>query len=235
MTEIDRFFASIKQKLSGFGKFTSVDERESDSAFFKIASSIKYLYQGSQPFVLQFISCADSEAEGIVAQGFAQSAASLGMGPCLIIDCKKNKMISKKYEQQKISIVQSIEFDNSIKKAVWKNHNEEEISYARLIDQNETWSKAYKLDLNQIFDEAKKHYKCVILDCPPISDVPESASISLNSDATILVVSAETTAKSAIIDARNSILNAGGNIIGLIFNQRKRYIPSFLQEYFIHP
>ena len=234
MIEIDRFIPSIKQKLSGFGQFNSFDERKLDSAFIKIASSIKYLNQGSEPFVLQFISCVDSESADIVAQGFAHSAASLGMGPCLVIDCKTNNMISKKYEQQKISIVQSIEFDNSIKKAVWKNRNEEEISYARLIDQNETWSKAYKLDLNQIFHEAKKYYKCVILDCPAINDVPESASISLNSDATILVVSAEITAKTAIIDTKNSILNAGGNIIGIIFNQPKRYIPSFLEEYFVH-
>jgi len=131
------------EKISEYGKFISYDQKEISVELIKIASSLKSLNIDGEPFVIQFISSTDLAGTNIVADEFARSAASLGMGPCLVINCKKNSLKSLDYEQQKISIVQSIEFDHSINKAVWKNTNEEEISYARLIDYNETWQKVY--------------------------------------------------------------------------------------------
>lgn len=190
----------------------------------KIASAIKYLNQAGGPFVLQFTSSDKNEGVNIITKKFANAAASLGMGPCLVIDCNKDPSGFSKNEDQKLSIVQSIEFEHSLSKAVWKNKGEDEISFAKLIDDNENWSKAYQLDLNQIFNEAKKQYKCIIIESPPFTQFPESGSLSLYSDATILVVASDTTAQSVIVEVKNAIINAGGNIIGLIFNQRNAYI-----------
>lgn len=76
--------------------------------------------------------------------------------------------------------------------------------------------------LKDFFDEIKKIYDFVVIDCASVNLHIDPLLLCSSVDQVIIVVLADQTEKSNVHLARNKILNAGGKILGVVLN-RERY------------
>jgi len=74
----------------------------------------------------------------------------------------------------------------------------------------------------------KFHY--VIFDVPPVTIYTESIVIASKVDGVILVLQADKTRQQVALRAKQEMENAGANILGVILNKRKHYIPEWIYQ-----
>ena len=74
-------------------------------------------------------------------------------------------------------------------------------------------------------EELKNKYDFILIDSLPAITSPDSIAISRYTDGVVLVVEAERTRRQVVENVKNKIARNGGNIIGIVFNKRKFYIP----------
>jgi capsular exopolysaccharide synthesis family protein len=72
--------------------------------------------------------------------------------------------------------------------------------------------------MSQVLDMLKGKYQTVVIDSPPIGVVTDPAILSTRMDATILVVEPEKTHMRVALQAKEQLLRADANVIGLVFN-----------------
>ena len=72
----------------------------------------------------------------------------------------------------------------------------------------------------------KFHY--VILDSPPVNSYGESTVIASKVDGVIMVLESDKTRQQVAIRAKEEMEKAGANVLGVILNKRKHYIPEWI-------
>lgn len=77
--------------------------------------------------------------------------------------------------------------------------------------------------LSQMFD-------CIILDAPPVNNSVETKVMSKKVDGTILVIESGRIRRQSAIKAKKDLEQAGANIVGVILNRRKHYIPESIYK-----
>jgi Mrp family chromosome partitioning ATPase len=89
-----------------------------------------------------------------------------------------------------------------------------------------------QLHLNQIFpkflEEALRNYDTMIIDAPPVIDYPETPPMTAYVDGVVMVLHAGKTKSETALRAMESIGNFKGNLLGVVLNRKKYYIPGFI-------
>lgn len=89
-----------------------------------------------------------------------------------------------------------------------------------------------QLHLNQVFprliEESMRNYDTMIIDAPPILNSPETAPMAAFVDGVVMVVQAGKTKREVVIRSKESIEKFDGNLLGIVLNRKKYYIPDFL-------
>ncbi|OPY00321.1 MAG: Tyrosine-protein kinase ptk [Syntrophorhabdus sp. PtaB.Bin006] len=84
---------------------------------------------------------------------------------------------------------------------------------------------------NAFWEPLKERFDLIIVDTPPATMFPDGLAIVSQVDGVVLVVEAEKTRWQVALNVREKIEKHGGNILGLVFNKRKLYIPDFIYKY----
>ncbi len=79
----------------------------------------------------------------------------------------------------------------------------------------------YLIIMEKLLSILKRHFDIVLLDAPPILDVPISAALSSLTDGVIFVVKSGHLSIKLINEAKNRLSEANANIIGSVLNQVK--------------
>lgn len=95
------------------------------------------------------------------------------------------------------------------------------------INKNNTQNIIYK-DLKSILEILSKIFRYIIIDGDAIYSNNNTVEIASKTDAVVLVVQAEETRWEVAQAAQKRLSQAGANIIGCIFNNRKYYTPSWI-------
>ena len=74
------------------------------------------------------------------------------------------------------------------------------------------------------------NYDYVLLDCPPVNYYPDTARIAPLCDGVILVVHAGKTRRKVVQRAETTLDHVNANVLGVILNKRKYYIPKFIYD-----
>ena len=85
--------------------------------------------------------------------------------------------------------------------------------------------------LEQTLGELRKRFDWIVVDGPPVTIYAEAATLSALADATVLVIRAESTRAEVADQAKRTIVNAGGRLIGAILNRRQYHIPEFIYRH----
>lgn len=81
------------------------------------------------------------------------------------------------------------------------------------------------------WESLKSQFDLIIVDSPPASMFPDGPAIVSRLDGVILVVEAEKTRWHVALSVKEKILKSGGNILGIVFNKRRLYIPEVIYRY----
>jgi len=83
----------------------------------------------------------------------------------------------------------------------------------------------YSTEILDFWESLRKKYHLVLIDSAAASRSPEGIELSRRVDGVVLVVEAEKTRWQVVENLKNKIENNGGNILGIVFNKRRYYIP----------
>lgn len=77
----------------------------------------------------------------------------------------------------------------------------------------------------------RDEYQLILIDSAPYSMSPDGLAIASKVDGVVLVMEAENTKWQAVKLMKESIARVGGNILGVILNKRRYYIPNYIYKY----
>lgn len=79
-----------------------------------------------------------------------------------------------------------------------------------------------------LFDRLRKHFTLVIVDSPPILTSKQMSAFGAAADCVVFVVEAERTRSVDLDRARCLLEQLGAQILGIVLNKRRQWVPSFL-------
>lgn len=85
---------------------------------------------------------------------------------------------------------------------------------------------------NDFFNTLTDKYPLVFIDSPPFQYYPEANLLASSADGIILVIESERTRREVVIDTKKKLASFNTNIIGVILNRKKRYIPEVIYSLF---
>ncbi len=81
-----------------------------------------------------------------------------------------------------------------------------------------------------IFEDLKQEFDLILIDSPSGDVSTDAFALSPKVDGVILIVEAENTRWPVANDVKERIIKHGGNVLGVILNKRKYYIPEFIYK-----
>ena len=79
--------------------------------------------------------------------------------------------------------------------------------------------------------DLKKKFDLILIDSSSATTSPDSIALSRSADGVILVVEAEKTRWQVVEAVRDKIIKSGGNILGVVLNKRRFYIPDSVYKW----
>ncbi len=189
--------------------------------------AISTLNANHQPYVLQFVGSVPGEGVSTIASGFVQIAASQQGKPVLLVDC--NAPAPQAVPSP--SLIDAFHETGAINAAIQPAPGRLGIGYARLSTAEDGRLNIDAGDLRKLFELAKKAFPIIVLDCPPACLTPESLALARFCDGTVLVIGAEAASRQTIAETKQALERFDGQIIGVVFNQYKTYIPRWLERW----
>jgi len=83
----------------------------------------------------------------------------------------------------------------------------------------------YSPKIEDFWDSLRQKYDLILIDSSSAANTPDGIEIARRVDGVVLVVEAEKTRWQVVENLKEKIENSGGNILGVVFNKRRFYIP----------
>jgi len=179
---------------------------------------------------IAFVSSRDGEGTSTIAANFAMCLAADPQLTILLIDGNLRKPILHDVfdvdRENGLSdiILSETDLHSILKKTMLPNLLL--ITAGRHIADLRQMYKASRLV--EILESQAKHVDYILFDFPPVNSYPESAVFASQCDGTILVVHAGAVRREVVRNAQQQLTKLQANILGVVLNRRKYYIPKFL-------
>jgi len=194
--------------------------------------SIDALLPDSPKKVIQFIGASEGEGTSTVVREFARISSMIMSKPVLLLDADKR------------SANQSFHSGNTPENGVeedWESEENLQQAIAKIEDSTTSLSLIsqstipypqyfYSPRISVFWEKLKERFDLILIDSPPASASPEGIAISRRVDGVVLVLEAEKTRGPVAENLKDRIQKNGGNLLGIIFNKRRHYIPDFLYK-----
>ena len=206
--------------------------------FVQLHYAIEALRCEDRPVVLQFVSSGPGEGTSTVAAGFAAVAASERPGAVLVVSCGGTDADAARTgtfgnagaePAGMASLIEADAAGRQAEAAIWCDASCEGLLRARLGVSAHPLMEIGAAALRRLLNGLGERYATVVLDCAPATS-PDSAALSRHCDGTVLVVRAETARVAAVDQARIAVERAGGHVVGVVLNRRRRPLPPWLER-----
>jgi protein-tyrosine kinase len=211
-------FVSVEQELSM--------EREMTALY----QSINSLLSGVDHKVIQFISSRQGEGTSTIIRELAKVATTLMGRSVLLLDIDRTHIKSRDFfgcstPPQLDEVVKgTLPVDQAICRV------EDTTLFVSPLFQHSvlTPQKLGSQSADQLWDQLRQRFEYILIDSPPISTSSDGLAIVRKADGVIFVVEAERTRWTVAMAAKEKIVSHGGNILGMVFNKRRFYVPDFI-------
>jgi protein-tyrosine kinase len=85
--------------------------------------------------------------------------------------------------------------------------------------------------IGEMLSSLREQFDFIIFDGSPLRDYSESSFLAEKMDGVILVVEAERTKTEVVRKIRKDLESTGVNILGVVLNKKRNYIPSYLEGF----
>lgn len=195
--------------------------------FVRLVLSIEALKTEDRPFALQFVAATAAEGTSTIASNFASVAALERGKPVLLVDCNGGPAADEPVTGP--TLVEGYRDGSSLRAKMLAAGRE--IAGALPVRLGQSRHPMFDVDpaeLQRVMWRAREEFAITVLDCPAITSDPQSAALSRFCDGTVLVIQAEGVRKQVVQAARREIERHGGQVIGVVFNRRRFYIPDWV-------
>jgi len=193
---------------------------------------IDAILPGSPKMVLQFIGSRSGDGVSTIVREYAAMATARLGKSVLILDANQGKSDQEHFFRIRNNrgwdqaVCDPESMDKAISRIGDSNLYVSGLSYK---------SSAVSLpfdayQLKKLFVGLKMRFDLVILDSSPVSSSTDYTLLSNCADGVLLVVEADKTRWPVADNLKTKIQNSGGNILGMVFNKRRYYIPEFLYK-----
>ena len=180
--------------------------------------------------IIQFIGSRHGEGTSTIAREYAKCCAKHTQQTVLLLQVNGADTYSiwTNNHPTMMDLDVAIQNDHPIEDAII-TLDPPRLSFARFTNNLE--AREDPSDLNQstdLWDLIRQRFDLIVIDTPPISVSANGLRLCSKGDGVLLVVEAENTRSLVALHAKNKILRAGGNLLGLVFNQHHHRIPPWL-------
>ena len=202
-----------------------------DAEMFGLYQNIEYLLPDCKGKIIQFIGSREGEGVSTIVRQFAHTAIGTFGKRVLIIDAAHHNpsqhihyKIDGKYGWKE-ALSQGVPLHNACFEAGTANLFLSPLSFKSAFT-----PQIHNRTAVNIFSELKSVYDLILIDSSPATTSPESLALARYSDGVILVLEAEKTRWQMAESVKDRIVKSGGNILGVVFNKRRHYIPEAIYK-----
>lgn len=195
--------------------------------FVRLVLAIEALKTEDRPFALQFVAATPSEGTSTVAANFASVSAVERGKPVLLVDCNGDG--AQEPASSLPTLVEGYRDGASLRaRLIQTGRDMSGATAVRLGDSRHPMFDVDPAELQRVMWRAREEFAITVLDCPAITSDPQSAALSRFCDGTVLVIQAEGVRKQVVQAAKREIERHGGQVIGVVLNRRRFYIPDWV-------
>lgn len=88
----------------------------------------------------------------------------------------------------------------------------------------------YSQGVKDFWEDLRGSFDLILIDSAPAADSPDGIRMSRFVDGVVMIVDAETTRVPVAESLKEEIAGNGGNILGIVFNKHRHYIPDFIYK-----
>lgn len=181
--------------------------------------------------VIQFIGSRQGEGTSTIVREFARAVALKLDKLVLLLDLYRhspNLRLFFEAETEHCDLGDIIEKNLPIDKALVQVQNSK--LYVSPLFQQTTLT-PHMLDTpqtNGFWKSLRERFDFILIDSPPAALSADGFAMVRRADGVVLVVEAEKTKWPVAASVKDKIIQHGGNVLGVVFNRRKYYIPGWL-------
>jgi protein-tyrosine kinase len=192
-------------------------EREMASLY----QSINSLLPEVSHRVIQFVSARQGEGTSTIIHELARIATTLMGRSVLLLDIDQTHVERPRFSE----CASPPHIDEVVDEAICRVENT--MLFVSPLFQHSvlTPQKLGSDSTDQLWDQLRERFDYILIDSPPISVSSDGLAIVRKADGVIFVVEAEKTRWTVAQAAKEKIVSHGGNILGMVFNKRRFYIP----------
>lgn len=202
---------------------------EMESEMILLFRNIDALLPGKPKRVIQFIGARGGEGTSTVVWEFARVSASL-LGKSVFLFDGQNKKSAGTATRDPEETAAGEKGDGEDLPAREEGSNLPVclVSHRQAL----TLKSFFSHQIDDIWGALKKDYDMIVIDSPPASASPEGIALARSVDGVVLVLEAEKTRWPVAENLKTQITRSGGNILGVVFNKRRYYIPDYIYKWF---
>ncbi|GAX61258.1 ATPase [Candidatus Scalindua japonica] len=181
--------------------------------------------------IIQFISSSRGEGTSSVIREFARISTSKLDKNVLLLDAKSNSCHSKFFGiKPRGGVAEVISNGRSINDVLHQIGNSKLYVGQLSLNGDYVTSIFGSPKISDIFEELKQKFDYILIDSPSADTSSDIIAISNKVHGVVMVVEADHTKWQKINIVKEKIKNNGGNILGVILNKRKHYIPECIYK-----
>jgi protein-tyrosine kinase len=215
------FVVSPGERPSGGFEVAAEDEMVT------LSRNIDALLEGSPRKVIQFIGPQGGEGASTVIRDFAMvSAARFGKSVLLLdADPRSPSQHLFFHLQPQFGWGEILRNKRTFRKAICRIGKTSLHVYPTPPGPASLPEALFSPGIKEFWDAAKEKFDLVLIDSAPASASPDGIALSRFMDGVVLVLAADKTRKPVAENLKNQIVQNGGNLLGMVFNNRRYHIP----------
>jgi uncharacterized protein involved in exopolysaccharide biosynthesis/Mrp family chromosome partitioning ATPase len=199
----------------------------------ELYESIESAASSDKRRIIQFISSVKGEGTTMIVRKFAQILATRFGRSVLLLDANYNNLdegpsAEAKSKQELGAVIQQ---GNLLEKALYPVADTG--LYLGVLSRHTGlfpfFSDVQKID--QLWQVLQGRFELVLIDSPAATETPEGLVIGRKADGIVLLVEADKTRWPVVASVRDKIMKRHGNLLGVVLNKRKYYIPGWIYRW----
>lgn len=192
---------------------------------------IESLLPHNKSKIIQFLGARDGEGTSTVVREFARVSANIVGDSVLLLDADRHNPCQNHFFDigDKFGWLDALRSDGEPNTAF---HRVGESSLFVSPGSNSAFStpEIFNSKFDEICQSFRGGFDMILIDSAPMAVSPDGLAIASRVDGIVLVVEAEKTRWQAVKTMRDSISRVGGNILGVVLNKRRYYIPQSIYD-----
>ena len=182
--------------------------------------------------ILQFISSRSQEGVSTIVQEFARVLVEKYGKSVLLVDGDSEKIAQHHYLgiPPKMSLKQIMSNGGNLKQAITPVIHSQLFLALLSGDSPETVQPGVATRKRDLWGNIREQFDMIVIDAAPIDTSDEGLELCAAVDGVVMVIEAEKTRSQVISHLKDRIVHSGGNLVGMVFNKQRYYIPEWVYK-----